>query len=170
MKRVFSAVYTRPARDPYLPQAGTNHENLAPIKGYTTSSIKGYTTSVHGQAARLPARSLALRDEGRDLEFAYWNSVFFVFVNTLPLSGTGRGQVQLDLPFFYLWTKILRNSSALILPFPTSTNVPMIDLTICFKKPLASISKRMRPSRPLFHSARITLRTAVRVGEPTDTK
>jgi hypothetical protein len=104
MKRVFSAVYTRPARDPYLPQAGTNHENLAPIKGYTTSSIKGYTTSVHGQAARLPARSLALRDEGRDLEFAYWNSVFFVFVNILPLSGKGRGQVLLGLPFFYLWT------------------------------------------------------------------
>jgi len=30
----------------------------------------------------------------------------------------------------------------------------MMDLTICFKKPLASISKQSRPSRPLFHSAR----------------
>jgi hypothetical protein len=71
MKSAFSAIYTRPARDPYLPQAGANHENLAPIKGYTTRG--------HGQAAGLPARSLALRDEGGDLEFGNWDLVFYFF-------------------------------------------------------------------------------------------
>ena len=93
----------------------------------------------------------------------FHHSVYFTSFRNSPWAGAVGPAFFLSFEF-----KIFRISVAFILPFPISTNVPMIALTICFKKPFASISKWMRPSRPLFHSARITLRTAVRVGVPTD--